>query len=99
MCCFLSSPLVALSKRLKLTRDVLVGHCLGHPEDGPCRVQIFFAPHFASTIPVRTASCRRTTTNHRETDRTTAQTFISPVRLFEEMILRFTIDHLRTCKW
>src|SRR6202043_2130882 len=55
VCGFLSSPLIVLSKRLKLTRNVLVGHCLGRPEYGPCRVQIFFAQHFASTIPVRTA--------------------------------------------
>src|SRR5258708_39400115 len=47
---FLSSPLIVLSKRLKLTRNVLVRHCLGRPEYGPCRVQIFFAQHFASTI-------------------------------------------------
>src|SRR5882762_7926186 len=52
---FLSSPLIVLSKRPKLTRNVLVGHCLGRPEYGPCRVQIFFAQHFASTIPVRLA--------------------------------------------
>jgi len=35
---FLSSPLIVLSKRLKLTRNVLVRHCLGRPEYGPCRV-------------------------------------------------------------
>src|SRR2546429_6913554 len=50
VCGFLSSPLIVLSKRLKLTRNVLVRHCLGRPEYGPCRVQIFFAQHFASTI-------------------------------------------------
>jgi hypothetical protein len=47
---FLSSPLIVLSKRLKLTRNALVRHRLGRPEDGPRRVQIFFAQHFASTI-------------------------------------------------
>jgi hypothetical protein len=52
---FRSSPLIIFSKRLKLTRNVLVGHCLGLPEYGPCRVQIFFTQHFASTIPVRLA--------------------------------------------
>src|SRR5258705_6947597 len=41
---------------------------------------------------------RRTTTNHRETDRTIAQTFISALHLFETMILRFTIDHLRASR-
>jgi hypothetical protein len=35
---------------------------------------------------------RRTTTNHRETDRTIAQTFISALHLYETRILRFTID-------
>jgi len=49
VCGFLSSPLIVLSKRLKLTRNVLVGHCLGRPKYGPCRVQVFFAQHFAST--------------------------------------------------
>src|ERR1700730_4105157 len=88
---FLSSPLIVLGKRLKLTRNVLVRHCLGRPEYGPCRVQIFFAQHFASTIPVRTAQRRRTTTNHGETDRTIAQTFISALHLYETRILRFTI--------
>jgi hypothetical protein len=29
---FLSSPLIVLGKRLKLTRNVLVGHCLGSAE-------------------------------------------------------------------
>src|SRR5258707_2826008 len=48
----------------------------------------------ASTIPVRLAQRRRTTINHRGTDRTIAQTFISALHLFETMILRFTIDHL-----
>jgi hypothetical protein len=38
-CGFLSSPLIVLSKRLKLPRNVLVGHCLGRPEYGPCRVK------------------------------------------------------------
>src|SRR5260370_31386994 len=38
---------------------------------------------------------RRTTTNHREPDRTIAQTFISALHLYETRILRFTIDHLR----
>src|ERR1700730_2803597 len=98
VCGFLSSPLIVLSKRLKLTRNVLVRHCLGRPEYGPCRVQIFFAQHFASTIPVRTAQRRRTTTNHREMDRTIAQTFISALHLYETRILRFTIDHLRASR-
>src|SRR3982074_2172977 len=52
----------------------------------------------ASTIPVRLAQRRRTTTNHRETDRTIAQTCISALHLFETMILRFTIDHLRASR-
>src|SRR4030081_1814681 len=47
----------------------------------------------ASTIPVRLAQRRRTTINHRGTDRAIAQTFISALHLFETMILRFTIDH------
>src|SRR6266403_2414002 len=50
-CGFLSSPLIVLGKRLKLTRNVLVRHCLGRPEYGPCRLQIFFAQHFASNNP------------------------------------------------
>src|SRR5258707_7780814 len=52
----------------------------------------------ASTIPVRLAQRRRTTINHRETDRTIAQSFISALHLFETMILRFTIDHLRASR-
>src|SRR6266446_4504730 len=51
VCSFLSSPLIVLSKRLKLTRNVLVRHCLGRPEYGPCRFQIFFAQHFALHNP------------------------------------------------
>src|ERR1700730_8270630 len=49
---FLSSPLIVLSKCPKLTRYALVRHCLGSPEYGPCRLQIFLAQHFASAIPV-----------------------------------------------
>src|SRR5258707_2779036 len=52
----------------------------------------------ASTIPVRLAQRRRTTINHRGTDRTIAQTFISALHLFETMILRFRIDHLRASR-
>src|SRR5882724_5400667 len=66
VCGFLSSPLIVLSKRLKLTRNALVGHCLGRPEYGPCRVQIFFAQHFASTISVRTA---QTPSNYNQSQR------------------------------
>src|ERR1700680_4061236 len=95
VCGFLSSPLIVLSKRLKLTRNVLVGHCLGRPEYGPCRVQIFFAQHFRLHNPSLSGITPRTTTNHRETNRTIAQTFISALHLFETMILRFTIDHPR----
>ena len=52
---FLSSPLIIFSKRPKLTRNALVRRRLGRPEYGPCRLQILFAQHFASTIPVRPA--------------------------------------------
>jgi hypothetical protein len=38
------------------------------------------------------------TSNHRATGRTIAQTFIGTLHLFETMILRFTIDHLRASR-
>jgi hypothetical protein len=48
---FLSSPLVVLSKRPKLTRNSSVGHGFGSTEQGPRDVQIFFAQHIASRSP------------------------------------------------
>jgi hypothetical protein len=36
--------------------------------------------------------------NHREKDRTIAQTFVSALHLFKTRILRFTIDHLRATR-
>jgi hypothetical protein len=49
---FGSPPLKALSKRLKLTRDVLVGHCLGRLQHAACRFHKFFSEHFVSIIAV-----------------------------------------------
>ena len=70
---FRSSPLIVLSKRLKLTRDVLVGHCLGRPQYAACRFQILFSQHFASIIELKLHNAvelhlitkRRTETLHR----------------------------------
>src|SRR5258708_20826834 len=45
----LSSTLVVLGKRLKLTRNLWVSHVLGSTEQGPRGFQTFFANHIAST--------------------------------------------------
>jgi hypothetical protein len=95
---FLSSPLIVLSKRLKLTPQRVGRSLFGTPGvwSLPC------SKILCSAFRLHNPSSHRITpsnpTNHREMDRTIAQTFISALHSFETRILRFRIEHLRASR-